>query len=285
VGSELEKSPGVVAGFSGSYTSAVGMALLKKSYSGPIDPAFVCVKDEIWRMDLAEAWLTRLGYTTDLVKVIFNETVDDLEDQVPSLKRGRDACRSIYVSSGLSMLAVSKGRSVAWLGDRNAAALGGLPSSQAHTLAPLADLCHHEVRQLGSFLSVDERWVEGWGGVPGNWVQSEAVRVRKLDQLVGWVAAHREDIQDAHVDPSDGEVALRGSSNGFQWMGWVPEDAFDRVKLGEIVEQSKLSEWKPARKPVSAGSDLEALNFDYTLSLTGTPPKELTVLGSVRVAA
>lgn len=285
LGSELESSEGVVVGFTGSYTSAVGMALLKRVYQKTIWPVFVCVKEDVWKLDLAEAWLTRLGVPAELQKLIFNETVDDLEDQAPALKRGREVCHSVYVRAGLNMMALSTGFPLVWLGDRNSVALHGLPSSQARTYAPLADLSHAQVRELGAFLSVDESWIPSWGGAPADWVKSERVRMQKLDRLVGWVAAHKEDIAEVGAESPQGDAVLRGSSNGFRWMGWVPDDAHDRVQIAEIIEAGKSSHAKPAQKLVTFENDVELLSNDYQLSLSGTPSSDLTVLGSVRVSA
>jgi len=283
--SRLEDAPGVLAAFSGSYSSAVGLALLMKCYKGPIDPVFICVKDDVWRGDLAEEWLSRLGCKSGLRRMIFNETVDDLEEQVPDLYETRQALLPGYVLLGLEMLSRTFRYSVAWFGDRNVAVTSGIPQTTVPFYAPLSRLPYQEVRALGKFLSVDDGWLRKWDGIPSGWYTSFSTRYQKFDRLVGWALAHREDIRDISEDGELNDVIFQGGQESFKWMGWVPEDTYDRVTLVEIVNHMLSSHRVEAQQFGVSGDSTQMLNSGYTMHFTGNVPQNPTLLGSVRVQA
>lgn len=282
VARQLEGYSGVVVGFSGSYCSAVGLRLLQKSYEGPLLPVMVSVKDDPWKLDLAETWLQQVGSKYALKTIILNETLDDLEDQIEGLQQRREAFRRDLVQLSLEAVAKATGWPIAWMGNRASVALRGLPVSSVPHLAPLAQLSWSRVRQLGATLSVQDDWLQQWDGVPPRWYSSECVRAQKVDRVIGWSQAHREDLADAE-SPEEWSSAIYGSpGQTFRWMGWIPEDTADRVLLGEIVEEAKEGGQRCAAGFGDSESVVQLLGSEYKLSLLGTPPKGLSLLGSVR---
>jgi hypothetical protein len=260
----------------------VGLRLLQKSYEGKLLPVMVSVKEDPWKLDLAETWLQQVGSKYALKPIILNETLDNLEEEIEGLQKRRDAFREDLVKMGLEAMAKATGWPIAWLGSRASVALRGLPASHTPHLAPLAQLSWSRIRQLGAILSVQDDWLLEWKGVPPRWYSSECVRAQKVDRVIGWAQAHREDLAEAE-SPEEWSSAIYGDpGQTFRWMGWVPEDTADRVLLGEIVEEAKEGGQRVAVEFGDPESSVQLLGSEYKLSLSGTLPKNPTLLGSVR---
>lgn len=285
LGGKLQGQKSVVAAFSGSYNSAVGVSLLQKSFPGIIHPVYVCAKDDTWRMELAEAWLRKIASRAPLEKVILNETMDDLEDQVSELGKIKSVVSARLVRVTLGLVASAYKCPIVWFGDRASVALSGMPSFDAPFLAPFSDFGYAQIHSVGSFLGISEDWLEKWDGVPPRWYANECLRRKKLDRLVGWVAAHREDLEDASSPEEWNSDVIGESGSTFRWMGWVPEDTSDRVILNEIVESIKKREALSSTSPSYLREGEILMGDACHLSLSGTPPEELSILGSVRVQA
>lgn len=273
VESQVSKTRSLVVGFSGSYSSAVTLALLGRcDIKVSIEPTFVMVKDEPWRILLADQWVQVLGHKTPLQKVILNEVVDDLEDQIPNLKSFRNTLVSPMIRMGLEMTARPKQSSIVWCGDRNAYTLLPPPKSSVPTLCLLAHLSAGEVESLGEMIGVQDGWVPSWGGMPkGEW-ESRKKNYRIFDRSVGVVLAHLD-----HV------VATRLEDQmDFGWMGWEPTDNHDRLVLSEILE--RITHGKRG-SPLRVEERKDFLLLDSGFEVRGDGASTATLVGSLQFSS
>lgn len=282
---KLHGQESVVAAFSGSYNSAVGLALLHKSFAGTVYPIFVGAKDDAWRLDLAEMWVHKVFPSAYLEKIILNETLDDLEDQLPGLIKIRSEVSARLIKTALGLAASTYKCSLVWFGDRSSVALSGMPHFEAPFVAPFSGFGCAKIHEIGSFLGVSEEWLEKWEGVPPRWYANECLRKRKLDRLVGWVAAHGEDLEETESPEEWNSDVVGEPGSTFRWMGWAPEDTSDRVILNEIVASIKGREILSGTSPSYLRSGDITMGDMYHLLLGGTPPGDMPLLGSIRVQA
>lgn len=272
---EVKGVPGVIFGVSESYPSSVGAALLGRVFPGEVLPVYVGVKVDPWKIDLAEERIRRSAPTFPEVHVVsLNETVDDLEDKFPALRKSRP--HLWHVQYVLGSLADSYKWPVVWCGSRSSL-LRFRPQVSGRVIVPFGDLSQEEVRQVGAFLSLSDEWVSKWDGVPSGWYASDLTRSRRSERLTSLVEAHREDWEGSPVSFSE-------SSSKFLWMGWTPEDVAERVQLLEIAEMASRQSAAALGIPRRA-DEVQMVGSEVKMSLAGTPPENISVLGSVRITA